>query len=283
MTLKELKDYFYGELSSLYPEEEVQSFFVILLDHLLGYSRLDSVVRSSEIISEEHMAGFNNAVLRLQQHEPIQYITGTTLFYDLPFKVNRHTLIPRPETEELVAWIIEDAKEKKSLEILDIGTGSGCIAVSLAKNLENSRVSALDISSETIDVAQANAQVNDIQVTFIQKDILQESTLPESYDIIVSNPPYVRELEKREMEQNVLGFEPELALFVSNEDPLVFYRKITQFAKDHLKVGGFLFFEINEYLSKEMTVLLSSNGFRDIVVRKDIFGKDRMVKGTFHG
>lgn len=283
MTLKELKDYFYGELSSLYPEEEVQSFFVILLDHLLGYSRLDSVVRSSEIISEEHMAGFNNAVSRLQQHEPIQYITGTTLFYDLPFKVNRHTLIPRPETEELVAWIIEDAKEKKSLEILDIGTGSGCIAVSLAKNLENSRVSALDISSETIDVAQANAQVNDIQVTFIQKDILQESTLPESYDIIVSNPPYVRELEKKEMEQNVLDYEPELALFVSNEDPLVFYRKITQFAKDHLKVGGFLFFEINEYLSKEMTVLLSSNGFRDIVVRKDIFGKDRMVKGTFHG
>ena len=283
MTLKELKDYFYGELSSLYPEEEVQSFFVILLDHLLGYSRLDSVVRSSEIISEEHMADFNNAVSRLQQHEPIQYITGTTLFYDLPFKVNRHTLIPRPETEELVAWIIEDAKKKKSLEILDIGTGSGCIAVSLAKNLENSRVSALDISSETIDVAQANAHVNDVEVVFIQKDILQESTMSESYDIIVSNPPYVRELEKKEMAQNVLGYEPELALFVSNEDPLVFYRKITQFAKDHLKVGGFLFFEINEYLSKEMTVLLSSNGFRDIVVRKDIFGKDRMVKGTFHG
>ena len=225
---------------------------------------------------------FQKAIFRLKIHEPIQYIIGETEFYGLPFKVNKHTLIPRPETEELVEWIyIEFSNQQSTInnqQFLDIGTGTGCIAISLAKNLPNAKVSALDISEEALKIAQQNAEMNKVKIDFFQTDILAAETLPKKYDVIISNPPYVRELEKKQMQQNVLKHEPESALYVSNEDPLLFYRAISHLAKKHLNPEGKLFFEINEYLADELTALLEGEGFKNIQVKKDIFGKDRMIK-----
>lgn len=230
-------------------------------------------------ISEAEAEKFKRALLRLQKNEPIQYIMGETEFFGLPFKVNKHTLIPRPETEELVEWILDHSESGiQNPEFLDIGTGTGCIAVSIAKNLSNSKVSALDISEEALEVARENAKVNGVEVDFFQKDILAAETLPKKYDIIVSNPPYVRELEKKQMRPNVLRYEPRAALYVSDEDPLRFYRAISFLAKAHLNPGGQLFFEINEYLAGEMTEILKASGFKDIEVKKDVYGKDRMLR-----
>ena len=280
MTLKELKTQFSKELSGVYPSEEVQSFFTLLSEFILNYTRLDTVLKASEIISEENQQQFLEAIRRLKQFEPIQYIIGATEFYGLPFKVTPATLIPRPETEELVQWILEEylaESQNQSLHFLDIGTGSGCIAIALAKNLPSIKISALDISKPALQVAQENAQNNQAAVTFFELDILKASALPETYNLIVSNPPYVRELEKKMMQPNVLSFEPESALFVSNVDPLLFYRKIAELAKQHLTPNGLLFFEINEYLGKELIELLLSIGFSEITVKKDIFNKDRML------
>ena len=211
--------------------------------------------------------------------EPIQYITGSTEFYGLELQVNRATLIPRPETEELVAWILaETPKDKLSSRILDIGTGSGCIAIALAKHLPLAKVEAVDISLPALETAQANAPGNEVSVDFFQQDILQANTLEEKYDIIVSNPPYVRDLEKAEIKNNVLQYEPHSALFVGDETPLVFYKKIAQLAMQHLKPEGMLFFEINEYLGEETVVLVKEIGFTAVEMRKDIFGKDRMLR-----
>ncbi|MEH6766052.1 MAG: peptide chain release factor N(5)-glutamine methyltransferase [Aequorivita antarctica] len=282
MTLKELKTDFKNSLIGLYPSEEIQSFFSILSEEYLCLSRIEIALNPERTISEEASEKFQRALLRLKNHEPIQYILGETEFYGLPFKVNSNTLIPRPETEELVEFIISEqkltAQNPQLTTILDIGTGSGCIAISLAKNLFNSKISALDISNEALKIAQENANLNNAEVEFFQVDILKTKTLPKQYDIIVSNPPYIRELEKKQMQQNVLKYEPESALYVSNEDPLLFYRTISHLAKNHLRPNGKLFFEINEYLSEELTALLNSEGFRNIVIKKDIFGKDRMIK-----
>ena len=280
MTLKELKSQFSKELSGVYPSEEVQSFFTLLSEFILNYTRLDTVLKASEIISEENQQQFLEAIRRLKQFEPIQYIIGATEFYGLPFKVTPATLIPRPETEELVQWILEEylaESQNQSLHFLDIGTGSGCIAIALAKNLPSIKISAVDVSKPALQVAQENAQNNQAAVTFFELDILKASALPETYNLIVSNPPYVREFEKKMMQPNVLSFVPESALFVSNVDPLLFYRKIAELAKQHLTPNGLLFFEINEYLGKELIELLLSIGFSEITVKKDIFNKDRML------
>ena len=275
-----LKSNFIKTLTDLYPSEEVLSFFSILTEKYLGLTRLELALRPNLVVSEENSDRFKNVILRLKNHEPIQYIIGETEFYGLHLKVNRYTLIPRPETEELVDWIINDAKaqDPEPKTLLDIGTGSGCIAISLAKNSLNYKVSAIDISSDAIEIAFQNAVSNDVKVDFSKLDILSAETLSENYDIIVSNPPYVRELEKKEMHTNVLDHEPESALFVSNEDPLVFYRKIGQLASRYLKPNGLLFFEINEYLGDDLVSMLESLGFQEIEVRKDFFGKDRMIK-----
>ena len=283
MTLKELKSYFTEELSGLYPSEEMQSFFNILSEFFLKYTRFETVLKETEIISEENQQHFQNAITRLKQFEPIQYITGETEFYGLTFKVNQHTLIPRPETEELVSWVLEklgNRPQHVSHEILDIGTGSGCIAISLAKNLSQANVSALDFSSDALQMAKLNAQTNCVPVDFFDMNILQAKKLPKIYDVIVSNPPYVRELEKDMMQPNVLSFEPHVALFVSDADPLLFYRKIAQLATQYLSPNGHLFFEINEYLSVSLTHLLESLGFKNIEMKQDIFGKDRMMVCT---
>ena len=219
----------------------------------------------------------------LKKEKPIQYLLGETEFNGLKFKVNENVLIPRPETEELVELIChcEERSNLKAVKILDIGTGSGCIAISLARNMLNADVFAIDVSAEALKVAKQNAEQNQVSVTFLEKDILQAEDLLEQFDVIVSNPPYVRNLEKQEIKNNVLENEPHLALFVDDFDALIFYRKIALLATKNLNNGGQLFFEINQYLGKEMIQLLNELSFSDIELRKDIYGNDRMTRAVW--
>ena len=280
MTLIELRNTFERSLVNQYPKEEIHSFFQLLAHHFLGYSRFEVNQHRSDELQEEQLSSFTEALERLKADEPIQYIIGETEFYSLPFQVTSATLIPRPETEELVDWILEDARvsDYPVQTVLDVGTGTGCIAIALASHLEDSEVSAIDISAEALHIAKKNAVRNGVAVEFVQRDILQSNALPQSYDVIVSNPPYVRESEKQQMHANVLNNEPASALFVADEDPLVFYRKITQLARNHLNQGGALYFEINEYLSEEMKALVTAEGFKSITLKKDIHGKLRMLR-----
>lgn len=249
-------------------------------------TRIEIALNPKVEVLEEDLERFKDAILRLKKHEPVQYIIGETEFYGLDFKVNKYTLIPRPETEELVEWIISEFRfSTEVINILDIGTGSGCIAISLAKNLPNAEVNALDVSSEALKIALQNAEFNEVRVDFYETDILKAKTLPtgvgqtsRKYDVIVSNPPYVRELEKNQMQPNVLEYEPETALFVKDEDPLLFYKAISHLAKVSLKPNGQLFFEINEQFGEELKAFLKEEGFQQIEVKQDIYGKDRMLK-----
>lgn len=279
MKLSQLKINFIAQLQGVYDKEEIHSFFYILCDFFLQFSRFEVSMSQHTMVSEITIARFEKVLLRLKTQEPIQYILGTTQFYGLTFKVNKHTLIPRPETEQLVDWILSNLHDRGSvLDILDIGTGSGCIAVSLAKNIPRARVSGIDISEKALEMAQENAVNNQVLVSFCEKDILETTALKNKYDVIVSNPPYVRQLEKKEMNANVLDYEPGFALFVTNEDPLLFYKKIAQLAFVSLKEKGWLYFEINEYLSLEMDVLLKDIGFANIEIKKDFREVPRMIK-----
>lgn len=279
MKLSQLKINFIAQLQGVYDKEELHSFFYLLCDFFLQFSRFEVSMSQDTMVSETNIARFEKVLLRLKAQEPIQYILGTTEFYGLTFKVNEHTLIPRPETEELVDWILSNLHDQDSvLDILDIGTGSGCIAISLAKNIPRTRVSGIDISEKTLEVAQENAVKNQVLVSFCKKDILQTTALKNKYDVVVSNPPYVRQIEKKAMNANVLDYEPGVALFVPNEDPLLFYRKIARLAMMSLQTRGWLYFEINEYLSKEMDVLLKEIGFANIEIKKDFREVPRMIK-----
>ncbi|MDA9215410.1 peptide chain release factor N(5)-glutamine methyltransferase [Flavobacteriaceae bacterium] len=279
MKLSQLKINFTTVLQGVYDKEEVHCFFYILCDFFLQYSRFEVSMALDTIVSAKNITVFEKALLRLKKQEPIQYILGTTEFYGLTFKVNKHTLIPRPETEELVDWVLSNLHDQDSmLDILDIGTGSGCIAISLAKNIPTAIVSGLDVSEKALEIAKENAVKNQVLVSFCQKDILRTTSLEKKYDVIVSNPPYVRQLEKKAMNANVLDYEPGVALFVPNEDPLLFYRKIAQLAMVSLQTRGWLYFEINEYLSKEMDVLLKDIGFANIEIKKDFREVPRMIK-----
>jgi len=285
MLLKEIKLIFHKELDSFYPKEEVTSFFQLLIAHYFDMERFVLAIQPEMVISKEQETPLFEALSKLKLHEPIQHIIGSTHFMDMNFKVNKNVLVPRPETEELVRWMIDEIQgtkyevQNEKLRILDIGTGSGCIAISLAKNLPEAKVYALDVSSDALEVAKKNAHLNDVNITFLNQDILELESLEERFDIIVSNPPYVRELEKTEMHTNVLEHEPDLALYVSNDNPLVFYKAITDFAVKNLTKGGALFFEINQYLGKETKQLLIDHNFSEIELRKDMFGNDRMLKG----
>jgi len=283
MKLGELRNYFNTELFQIYPKEELDSFFVILSEKYLDLSRFRIAMQIDLEITKTILEKFISAVKNLKEYMPIQYIIGETNFFGLSIIVNKDTLIPRPETEELVEWILEDQNKKKTkkpkgVTILDIATGSGCIAIALAKNLPNSKITALDISDGALKISIQNALLNKVDIEFIHQDILKIESLSIKYDIIVSNPPYVRELEKKFMQQNVLNYEPAIALFVKDEDPLLFYRTIAKIAEDHLTKEGFLYFEINEYLASDLISLLKNMGFRNVMVKKDIFGKDRMLK-----
>ncbi|WP_293890791.1 peptide chain release factor N(5)-glutamine methyltransferase [Flavobacterium sp.] len=281
MQIKNYKDILKKELQSIYDEQEVDSFFNIILEKLHGLKRIDLALSPEKVMDGTHLRQWKNIVSELKKQKPIQYILGETEFYGLPFLVNESTLIPRPETEELVEWIIKEEagskKQEERLIILDIGTGSGCIAVSLAKNISRSEVFAIDISEKALATAKKNAEANNVRVDFILNDILKVGDLKQQFDIIVSNPPYVRILEKAEIKPNVLQYEPHLALFVEDTDALLFYRKIAQLARKNLDPNGKLYFEINQYLGKETVQLLEDLDFRNVSLKKDIYGNDRMI------
>jgi len=264
--------YFKQQLSGIADAREIISWAYISIEHCLGYNRSDCIVHSNNDITTEVSDKIKQIVSDLKTKKPLQYILGETEFYGLRFKVDEHTLIPRPETEELVDWILKE----KFTSALDIGAGTGCIPIALAKNT-NAIISAIDISADALLIARENAKINGVEINFLQQDILKTTTLPK-VDLIVSNPPYVLELEKKFMLVNVLDFEPHLALFVSDNNPLVFYKKIALLAMESLTEGGKLFFEINERFGKETVAMLSEMGFVDIKLKKDINDKDRMLK-----
>lgn len=282
MLLREIRNIYHKELDPIYPKEEVDSFFYLAISHFLDLERFVLAMQPNLTLTKEKEQPLFEVLSQLRLEKPIQYILGSTDFMDMEFIVNKDVLIPRPETEELVRWVIaEHTNQDMALNVLDIGTGSGCIAISLAKALKNAKVFALDVSEKALRTAELNAIKNKVEIECIQSDILITESLKEKFDIIVSNPPYVRVLEKELMSSNVIENEPEIALFVSDDDPLVFYRRITEFAKANLKKGGSLYFEINQYLGEETKALLE-NGFSNIELRKDIFGKERMLRAKIN-
>ena len=325
MLLKSYKTKFIKELSSLHDDKEMESFFYLILENFHQIKRIDLALNPQMEMNDKQLLYWERVLADLKKQKPIQYILGETEFYGLRFLVNENTLIPRPETEELLELIIKQnskfqippdpkvngAKLNSKLKILDIGTGSGCIAIALKKNLPNSEVFAIDISEEALETAKKNAQINQVEIHFIQADILKINNLeqlpssnsqlptsnfhlptsvfqlpssnfhlPTTFDIIVSNPPYVRNIEKQEINPNVLEYEPHLALFVEDDDALLFYRKIAQLALKSLTPNGKLYFEINQYLGKETVELIKSFGFKNVVLHKDIYGNDRKIEGT---
>jgi release factor glutamine methyltransferase len=266
----------------------------LLTSHITGLSTAQLLAESNLQLASEEQKWFNEAVAKLQNNEPLQHVLGYCEFYGRKFNCDRRALIPRPETEELVDWIISDwstinkqptlNSQLPTLNCLDIGTGTGCIALSLAKELSDTEVTALDISEEALSLARENAELLCVEnIKFVQGDILNHSSLHipcSPFDIIVSNPPYVRECEKAEMEANVLDYDPHTALFVSDEDPLIFYRAIAEFALTHLAPNGALYFEINQYLGQETCDLLIGLGYKNVTLREDINGNARMIKAT---
>ena len=284
MTIKKYRQYFINSLEDLYSIEELQSIFYLLAEKLLHLSRIDIALQLDDTLTSDEEINFNQAIDRLKIYEPVQYILGETEFFGYPFLVNKQVLIPRPETEELVSWIIEDV-DKKETTILDIGTGSGCIAISLAKKLNNAVVSAIDISNKAIEIAKKNALINNVNVEYSSVDVLNfedklvlQDKWKSKFDIIVSNPPYVRMQEKKLMQLNVIDHEPDIALFVEDDDPLLFYRRISELSRQYLKHNGTLYLEINEYLGVEMEKMLNEAGFKHVELKKDMFGKNRMIK-----
>ena len=278
MQLNKYKNYFFNQLKNIYPETEISSFWSWLTEFYLNKTRIELALNPHQL-TDEMKQNFDDALNRLKIQEPIQHILGETYFMDYPISVSQEVLIPRPETEDLVRWIIEDYREVEG-HILDIGTGSGCIAIALDLGMFNARVTALDVSEKALKIAAENAKRNRAKVNFIKQDILSTQALNQNYQVIVSNPPYVRELEKSQMQKNVLNYEPDLALFVTDDSPLLFYDKIGSLAFRHLEKNGSLYFEINQYLAKETLDLLRKIGFKDVELRKDLYSKDRMIKAS---
>ncbi|WP_443939136.1 peptide chain release factor N(5)-glutamine methyltransferase [Pedobacter sp. MW01-1-1] len=279
MTLLAFKKQFELELNHLYALDEIQAIYSLAIETLLNLSPIAQRLKSDVELSDNQKVQLTKLIDALKTGEPIQHILGEAHFYQLIFKVNKNVLIPRPETEELVDWILTDYKLSvpADLAILDVGTGSGCIPIALKKNLPFAQIASMDISEDALSIAQQNAAKLQTEVNFIHADILTYKSKGK-FDIIVSNPPYIRNLEKEQMHQNVLSFEPHLALFVEDYHPLVFYIAITDLALESLKPDGVLYFEINEYLAKDMIDMLNLKGFKNIELRKDINGKDRMIK-----
>lgn len=280
MEVKKYKSFFQNELSPFFDVMEIDQFFYLTLEKRHQLKRLDLALNPNFEITVEEEQYWDSVLSQLKMQKPIQYILGETSFYGLTFQVNEHTLIPRPETEELVQWILETYPTNSQISLLDIGTGTGCIPITLKKKLPKATVFALDVSEKALEVATKNASMNQVDVTFLQNDILATTMLEQQFDVIVSNPPYVRELEKKEINTNVLKFEPHLALFVADNDALLFYRKIAQLAQEYLQPNGQLFFEINQYLGTEMIALVASYGFTEIELRQDVYGNDRMLRAV---
>ncbi|POY36340.1 peptide chain release factor N(5)-glutamine methyltransferase [Solitalea longa] len=281
--VKELENHLTSKLSILYDPLEARSIAQLVLMHILNFSKTQLSMNGLRELSIKQITSIEMVQEELLTGRPIQYVLGETEFYSCTIKVNEHVLIPRPETEELVHWILADQKRnpKHDIQILDICTGSGCIPIALKKNLPNAHVSGLDISHHALETAAQNAVLNKTEIHFYHQDILKAANDPDpKYDIIVSNPPYVRHLEKEKMHKNVLDYEPHLALFVDDDNPLVFYRAIAEFASKTLKNDGILYFEINEAYGDETRKAMEEAGFTHVEVKKDLYDKDRMAKGV---
>jgi len=284
-SVKQALNKFKDQLAALYDVREAESLGIITLTDVTGFSSAKLKAFPDGELTKEQSGSIGKILTELKTGKPIQYILGRTEFYGLPFKVNSSVLIPRPETEELVYWIISSVGGSKLAagSILDIGTGSGCIAVSLKKNLPDINVSAMDISIDALLTAKENADLNQVDIHFINQDILAPRHAPDAvrYNIIVSNPPYVTMEDKTKMHRNVTDFEPHTALFVPENDPLIFYKAIADFATENLESGGLLFFEINESYGEQIVKLLETKKFNNIELRKDMGGRDRMVTAIF--
>lgn len=278
--MEKAKKYIREELKSCFDKREIQSLVSIIIENITGFDSTQQLLKSDYVFSESQIKQLQYIITRLLTNEPIQYITGETEFYGLKMKVNDSVLIPRPETEELVEWILE-TNSIVAPKIIDIGTGSGCIAIVLAKNIPKSQIIAIDASKKVLDVAKENSALNNTNnIIFKRMDILTKIPDSNESDIIVSNPPYVKNSEKLQMSKNVLHYEPHDALFVDNDNPLIFYSRIAEIATKLLKKGGILFFEINENHGNDMIELLTKYSFTKVEIRKDINGKDRMIKAT---
>lgn len=279
-TIKDIRKYIESELAEYYPETEIKGLTGLLFSSVLRISRLKLLSGENEFVAPKNAVKIAQICEELKVYKPVQYLLGETLFYDCTIKVRRGVLIPRPETEELVDLIIKENTGFNG-KILDIGTGSGCIAVALAVKLPGSNITAVDISGPALETAEENARLNKVRITLIKADVLKEDlrTTGRS-DIIVSNPPYVRNSEKAFMHRNVLDFEPHEALFVPDSDPLLFYRVILEKSVNLLNPGGKIYFEINEAMGSLLLELTCSYGFKDVRIVKDINGKERIIKGT---
>jgi len=281
MTLTDIKNYIINYLDGIYEYNEAESIAYIILEDELKMSKIDLIINAGNIVNEKSVDRIQEILVQLEQNKPIQYILGNADFYELKFKVNEHTLIPRQETELLVHKIIELNKTRKDINVLDIGTGTGCIAISLAKHLK-AKITAIDFSEKAIETARQNAKTNNVNVIFEVLDIIKnlQKKCDTKYDIIVSNPPYVTNAEKKQMQNNVLDYEPHSALFVDDNNPLEFYDAITKFAKNNLKQGGQLWFEINEQFGEETKYLLIKEGFENVEIINDLNEKNRIVSGV---
>ena len=279
--VKDIRNYLDDTLGSKYPDSELRSFYNWILEYLLSYSTVDAIMNTENLLQNQTVKDVERIVGLLAKEKPIQQIVGYAWFYGHQFSVDEHVLIPRPETEELVDWILKDNLEGKS--ILDIGTGTGCIPICLAKH-SSAKVSTLDISEEALKVARNNADTLNVKINFIHADIMSNEVVKKlsHYDIIVSNPPYVLESDKKMMSANVIDYEPHIALFVPNDDALKYYHKITEIASRALNPGGILYFEIHESKGFEMIKLLKDIGFTSVELRQDMQGKDRMIKAIWN-
>ena len=285
--VRDCRKYYASELEKIYNSNEANALIMILLEHYFNIDRVKIAMEPELRLSESELLTLHFAVKELLKNKPIQYIIGETEFCGLRFMVEDGVLIPRPETEEMVKMIANSVGTRRATSvhcsILDIGTGSGCIAISLAKLLKDSTVTAVDVSEKALEIAKKNAEANDVNVNFILDDILNpknQELIDNQYDIIVSNPPYVCESEKIEMRANVLDYEPSTALFVPDNDPLIFYRKILEFAQKTLKPAGEIWFEINEKFGEEMKNLCLEKGFKNVEIIKDFRERDRILKAS---
>jgi release factor glutamine methyltransferase len=282
MNIQAAFTYIINSIAPIYEPREAANIAHLVLEHITGLNKLDRIVYKNRDLDPTQQTRLEEAVAALLQHQPVQYVTGTAWFYGMELLVNRNVLIPRPETEELVEWIVEDMQMgATAMHLLDIGTGSGCIPLALKQALPAATVWGIDISPGALTLAKANAAQQQLEVHFTLINVLDEeatAALP-TFNIIISNPPYIKQSERLGMQQQVLDYEPSLALFVPDEDALLFYRRIVQLAAGKLSKGGALYFEINEALGPEVVTLMEKEGFANVQLRQDIFGKDRMVKG----
>lgn len=282
-TIKEFRKYLKEELKNLYPDNEIDSIASLVIEKITGRSRIQQIAGNDDPLSPWLTEKLTAVAAELKSGKPVQYILGETVFYGCLIKVNDSTLIPRQETEELVELVIRENRGCSGV-ITDLGTGSGCIAIALKKNLSEAKVHAIEISEKAIETAKENSKINSCEISFIKADILKipVNTVPLS-DIFVSNPPYVTESEKKSMHMNVQGFEPHSALFVPDNDPLLYYRAIASLASSRLKSGGRIYLEINEAMPEKVTDLLKETGFTDIAAIDDIHGKKRIIKASYNG